>query len=113
MYEGFGNAFLEAIYFKKPLIVNRYSVFIVDIEPRGFETVTIDGFLSPQAVSQVREILTNPELRESMVEKNLILAKNFFSYSVLRKKLHELLSGFYGMNIQSKGSLERLNPKDL
>jgi glycosyltransferase involved in cell wall biosynthesis len=30
-YEGFGNAFIEAIYFKKPIIVNRYSIFVEDI----------------------------------------------------------------------------------
>jgi len=26
-YEGFGNAVLEAIYFKKPVVVNRYSIY--------------------------------------------------------------------------------------
>ncbi|MBW2640301.1 MAG: glycosyltransferase family 4 protein [Deltaproteobacteria bacterium] len=36
LYEGFGNAFLEAIYFKKPILVNRYAIFVRDIEPKGF-----------------------------------------------------------------------------
>ena len=35
-YEGFGNALLEAVYFKKPVVLNRYSIFIEDIEPCGF-----------------------------------------------------------------------------
>ncbi|MDR2110819.1 MAG: glycosyltransferase family 4 protein, partial [Spirochaetaceae bacterium] len=35
-YEGFGNAFLEAIWFKKPILVNRYSIFQQDIEPVDF-----------------------------------------------------------------------------
>ncbi len=26
-YEGFCNAFLEAIYFRKPVVVNNYSIF--------------------------------------------------------------------------------------
>lgn len=30
LYEGFGNAFLEAIYFKKPLLINRYAIFVKD-----------------------------------------------------------------------------------
>ncbi|MEJ2656216.1 MAG: glycosyltransferase family 4 protein, partial [Desulfobacterales bacterium] len=39
LYEGFGNAFLEAVYFKKPLLINRYSTFIRDIEPKGFNLI--------------------------------------------------------------------------
>jgi len=31
LIEGFGNAFLEAIYFKKPILVNRYAIFVRDI----------------------------------------------------------------------------------
>ena len=46
LYEGFGNAFLEAIYFKKPLLVNRYSTFIKDIEPKGFDLAVMDGFIT-------------------------------------------------------------------
>ena len=41
--EGFGNQFIEAVYFKKPIFVNRYPVFRVDIEPLGFETVAISA----------------------------------------------------------------------
>ncbi|MFV2069310.1 MAG: glycosyltransferase, partial [Pirellulales bacterium] len=36
LYEGFGNALLEAFYFRKPVLVNRYSIFINHIEPKGF-----------------------------------------------------------------------------
>src|SRR3972149_5915757 len=43
--EGFGNAFLEAIYYRKPIVVNRYSVYETDIEPRGFQAVEVDGFI--------------------------------------------------------------------
>ena len=32
-YEEFGNAFVEAIYFNKPIVVNRYSIFVEGIEP--------------------------------------------------------------------------------
>lgn len=35
-YEGFGNAFLEAVYFKKPIVVNTCSIYTVDIRPKGF-----------------------------------------------------------------------------
>src|SRR5210317_629874 len=37
IYEGFGNAFLEAIYFKKPILINRYATFVRTINPLDFE----------------------------------------------------------------------------
>jgi len=37
--EGFGNAFLESIYYRKPVVVNNYSIFYTDIGPKGFQTI--------------------------------------------------------------------------
>jgi len=97
IYEGFGNAFLEAVYFKKPLLVNRYSVFIVDIEPKGFDVVAIDGYVTDAAVQQVREVLADTRRRQEMVEKNFELARKYFSYQTLRKEMANLLSEFFGI----------------
>ncbi|UCF97287.1 MAG: glycosyltransferase family 4 protein [Spirochaetaceae bacterium] len=96
LYEGFGNAFLEAILFKKPLLVNRYSVYIVDIEPKGFDVIAIDGFLTQNAVQQVEEVLNDAARRRIMVEKNFELGKKYFSYSALKKGLSTLLTSFFG-----------------
>ena len=41
-YEGFGNAFLEAVYFGKPVVVNTYAVYARDIDPLGFKTDRVD-----------------------------------------------------------------------
>jgi len=95
-YEGFGNAFLEAVYFRKPLLVNRYSVYIVDIEPKGFDVVSIDGFVTEKAVNRVRDILTREDLLQAMTERNFHTAKKFFSFRILRKRLSALLTSFYG-----------------
>ena len=97
IYEGFGNAFLEAVYFRKPLLVNRYSVFIVDIEPKGFDVVAIDGYVTDAAVAQVRRVLTDPTRRKEMVERNFELARRHFSFQILRKELAILVSGFFGI----------------
>ena len=43
--EGFGNAFLEAVYYRRPLVVNRYSIYELDIKPRGFRVVEFDGYI--------------------------------------------------------------------
>jgi glycosyltransferase involved in cell wall biosynthesis len=96
LYEGFGNAFLEAILFKKPLLVNRYSVYIVDIEPKGFDVIAIDGFLSETAVKQVEEVLKNPDRRRAMVERNFELGRKYFSYGSLKRGLSSLLTSFFG-----------------
>ncbi len=90
-FEGFGNAFLEAIYFRKPIVVNTYSIYAMDIKPKGFSVVELDGYVTEQAVEQTRRILENPELCERMVEKNYEIATRCFSYKVLRKKLKALI----------------------
>ena len=90
-FEGFGNAFLEAIYFRKPIVVNTYSIYIMDIQPRGFDVVEIDGYVTEEAVLKTRQILENPEMRKTMVEKNYEIARRCFSYSVLRQKLRPLI----------------------
>jgi len=90
-FEGFGNAFLEAIYFRKPIVVNTYSIYAMDIKPKGFSVVELDGYVTEKAVEQTRRILENPELCERMVEKNYQIATRCFSYKVLRKKLRSLI----------------------
>ncbi|HVP20186.1 MAG TPA: glycosyltransferase family 4 protein [Spirochaetia bacterium] len=97
-FEGFGNAFLEAIYYRKPLLVNRYPVYIVDIESKGFDVISIDGFLTDSALAKVREILTDPQRRRQMVEHNLQIARKHFSFQILRKELASLISSFFGIS---------------
>ncbi len=96
LYEGFGNAFLEAVYFKKPLLVNRYSVYITDIEPKGFDVVAIDGYLTQNTVDDIRDVLVNKDRRDRMVEKNFTLGKKYFSMNLLRRRLSTILDSIYG-----------------
>ena len=96
LYEGFGNAFLEAVYFKKPLLINRYAIFVRDIEPKGFDLVVMDGFLTGQMVEKVKEILQSPQRREKMVNTNFEVAGRHYSYRVLRRWLNTLLINFFG-----------------
>jgi glycosyltransferase involved in cell wall biosynthesis len=91
IYEGFGNAFLEAIYFRKPILVNRYSVYMLDIEPLGFETITMDGYVTDDVVEKVRHVLSDPELRKRMADRNFAIGKQHFSLTVLHRRLHNLL----------------------
>ena len=91
LYEGFGNALLEAIYFKKPLLVNRYSVFKDDIEGCGFDLVVMDGAVTDEAVEQVRKILEMPDSFLNSAESNFKIAANYFGYRTLEKRMREML----------------------
>ncbi len=90
-FEGFGNAFLEAVYFRKPIVVNKYSIYTFDIEPKGFLTVEIDGYVTEDAVRKAREVIENQELRQKMVDTNYEIATRNFSYLVLQQKLKNLI----------------------
>jgi glycosyltransferase involved in cell wall biosynthesis len=90
-FEGFGNAFLEAIYFKKPVVVNAYSIYTKDIKPKGFSVVEIDGYVTEAAVEKTRVVLENHEFRRQMVEHNYQLGLQYFSYRVLHRGLRALL----------------------
>jgi len=90
-FEGFGNAFLEAIYFRKPIVVNNYSIYSIDIQPKGFAVIEMDGYVSVDTVRRTQEVLRNTALREKMVEKNYEIASRCYSYSVLEHKLKNLI----------------------
>ncbi len=97
MYEGFGNAFLEAIYFRKPLLVNRYSIYEIDIEPIGFDVIAMDGYVTDNVIKQVNYILSHPERVKEMTETNYQLASHFYSFEVLAYKLKTIMITFEGL----------------
>ena len=98
IYEGFGNALLEAFYYRKPVLVNRYSIFVADIEPKGAKVITMDGYLTRDVVGKVERIIGDREYRDEMVDFNYEIGKAFFSYSVLRRKLRALVTNFTGQD---------------
>ncbi len=103
-YEGFGNALLEAVYFKKPIVINRYSIFIRDIEPKGFRLAVIDGFITRGVVAEVERLLRDERYREATVEHNYAVANRYYSYSVLRRSLRTILTNLTGWAPPSRPS---------
>ena len=89
--EGFGNAFLEAIYFRKPIVVNTYAIYTMDIKPKGFSAIEINGYVTEKAVREARKVLTDPKYYNKMVTCNYEIAKRYYSYSVLDQKLKNLI----------------------
>jgi len=86
-YEGFGNAFLEAVYYKKPTVVNRYSIYITDIEPKGFDLITINNIVTDETIRMIKKVLKDEKRRYDMVNRNYQLGKKYFSYEVLEELL--------------------------
>jgi glycosyltransferase involved in cell wall biosynthesis len=93
-YEGFGNAFLEALWFKKPILVNRYSIFQQDIEPLDFDVVVMDTYITPETVDTINAMLRSPDAIEVMTERNFELGKKFFSFSLLEQRIRQVLMNF-------------------
>lgn len=95
-YEGFGNAFLEAVYFGKPVVVNTYAVYARDIDPLGFKTIEMSMLVTNEVVEQTHEILRNQALRDEWARTNYDLGVKFFSYSVARRKLAGRIAKLFG-----------------
>lgn len=91
LYEGFGNALLEAVYFRVPVLINRYDVYIRDIEPKGFRFPTMDGFINRRAVREVARLLDDQDYRRELVDHNYEIARRYYSYEVLRYGLQTLI----------------------
>ncbi|WP_089725471.1 glycosyltransferase family 4 protein [Candidatus Thiosymbion oneisti] len=92
LYEGFGNALLEAIYFRKPLVIGNYSVYSRDIVPKGISLPTVKGFIDRDLVEETRRILEDQDYREQLVEHNYRVAERYFSYRVLRNSLRLIIA---------------------
>jgi glycosyltransferase involved in cell wall biosynthesis len=95
-FEGFGNAFLEAVYFRRPILVNNYSTYEVDIRPRGFRAVWFDGFISDATLALARRLLDDPPLAAEWAARNYELGARHFSFTILRRHLEDLLADCFG-----------------
>jgi len=96
-YEGFGNAFIEAIFFKKPILVNRYSAYVEDIKPLGFEVIEMKGYVTEELIDEIIHTIADKEKCRRMAEKNFALASRYFSLEILRRKLRSIMVNFEGI----------------
>ncbi|HEX2765934.1 MAG TPA: glycosyltransferase family 4 protein [Candidatus Limnocylindria bacterium] len=87
LYEGYGNALVEAIFYGKPIVVNRYPVYVADIAPLGFRFIEIDGAITDDTVHEVRRALSNPKRQRQIARRNFEIARRHLSYEVLKRRL--------------------------
>src|ERR687898_238679 len=91
LYEGYGNALLEALFYGVPVLVNRYPVYVADIAPLGLKLVEIDGEITDETVDEVKSLLANPARIRANARHNFEIARKHLSYRVLRRRLRKLI----------------------
>ena len=96
LVEGFGNAFLEALYYKKPIVVNNYAIYATDIRPKGFKAIELDDYITESTVQATLRILDDPAYQEELCKFNYALALRHFSFKVLRSQFQVLLGNVFG-----------------
>ncbi len=94
--EGFGNAFLETVYYKRPIVMSTYEIFKTDIQPKGFKVIGFGDFIDNRCVAATRDILGNPELAAEMTEINFSIGKRYYSFDALEFLLMPLLNDCLG-----------------
>jgi glycosyltransferase involved in cell wall biosynthesis len=88
--EGFGNQFIESMYFKKPIILTPYPVYKKDIEPHGFDVIEMSEKDNSRAIKKIKRLIKNKSVRKEAVDHNFNLAKEHYDYEVIGKKIKRL-----------------------
>ncbi|HEX9342832.1 MAG TPA: glycosyltransferase family 4 protein [Actinomycetota bacterium] len=92
LIEGFGNALLEALFYRCPVLVNRYPVYVRDIAPTGLRCVEIeDCVVTPEAVKEAAACLENRDAWQEITDHNYEVCRGAFSYNVIRERFLPLL----------------------
>jgi glycosyltransferase involved in cell wall biosynthesis len=94
--EGFGNAFLETIYYCRPLVISTYEIFKTDIQPKGFEVIGFEEFIQDDTVATARQCLLTPEIGHQMAEHNYEIGRRYYSFTGLESQLGVLLNRSLG-----------------
>ena len=117
IWEGFGNQFLEAVYFKKPLVVFEYPVFKRDIKPEGYRYIPLGDkyrvrggfkFVPEKKLKGAAEItmkwLANPSKTDKIAERNFKIASRFHSFDKLRENLRDILNWALKVKAERRGA---------
>jgi len=90
--EGFGNQFIETMFFKKPILLTPYPVYLKDIKPLGFRTIEMTENVQEDVIKNINFLISSPSEVGEMVRDNFDLAKKYFDYKVVREKLNKIIS---------------------
>jgi len=102
IWEGFGNALLEAVAAKVPVVTTTYLVYKTDIMNTGIRNVEIrdayddDGRLviPERALDEIHHLISHREERQELVTNNFDAASRRFGYATLSEKLRYLIEEY-------------------
>ena len=97
LYEGYGNALVEAVYHRRPVLVNRYSVYVRDIAPLGFDFVEIDDEINGEAVMRANRIIAGETNSDEATERNFAIGEAALSYSAALGVIERSFSTIEGL----------------
>lgn len=102
IWEGFGNALLEAVAARVPIVTTTYLVYKTDIMPAGMSMIEVrDRYddshqivVDDHVLQQIDAVLKDAERSREIVERNLAIAKQEFGFDTLRGKIRGVLDGY-------------------
>jgi mannosylglucosylglycerate synthase len=108
IWEGFGNALLEAIAAKVPVVTTTYLVYKTDIKIMGFDNIEIHDVydaenrlvIPERAVDEMYKLLKEQPTRKAMVEGNFRIGKKEFGLDTLARLIAETFDD-YGDEIRA------------
>lgn len=89
--EGFGNQFVEAVKFKKPIIVTPYDVFKSDILPLGFKVINMPHSVTSTVLDEIKYLIINKGEVEKMVNHNFKLGEKYLSFEWAKGRIRKLI----------------------
>lgn len=108
IWEGFGNAFLEAVAARVPVVTTTYLVYKTDIKMCSFRNVEIrDNYnrkgeliFEEKNLIDINRVLNDRVLRSEITKHNFDIASREFSFKILKKQL-EIILEEYGDEIRA------------
>ncbi len=95
LVEGFGNAFLEGVYHRTPIVVNRYPIYELDIRPKGFRCLEMDGFITKALVQETNALMDDRERSRAWADENYAIGLRHFSHQAVRDGLSAELEAMF------------------
>ncbi len=104
IWEGYGNQFLEAVFFQKPIVMFEYPVFRRDIKPLGYKIISLGNRakIMENGLRKVSKVKLEHAVKTYLIwqrngligrigEYNHHLAEKYNSYQLLKEHLLSLI----------------------
>jgi glycosyltransferase involved in cell wall biosynthesis len=94
--EGFGNNLLEMMSQGLPVAINKYDVYLSDLEHLGFKLPATENWdLTDEFMEACYKLLTNYRVRNKLVQHNLSVLQKKLNNNVIAAKLEPLIKNMY------------------